>query len=178
MRSWKRAILTAIAFVLLAAAVSLLGLRVYFGREAENRLAADEVIDFSARASAARSNVFAMCPSGYCTPQGDMVSPVFAMGWKRLRDYWAELIAVQPGIEPVAWDGERRRLTYVQRSEIFRFPDIVTVEFVKLGESRSTLAIDSRSRYGTMDLGANRRRVTSWMAILQNMTQGDRLPGG
>jgi uncharacterized protein (DUF1499 family) len=173
-----RVVLTVIGCVLLAVAIAVLGLRSYLGREAESRLAQDEVIDFAARGSARRSNVFAICPSGYCTPPGDMASPVFAMGWERLREYWREMIAVQSGVETIGWDARRRRATYIQRSEIFHFPDIVTVEFVDLGGGRSSLAIDSRSRYGKGDLGVNRRRVTAWMAVLRNMMREDQRPVG
>lgn len=170
--------LTVIGCALLAVAVSVLGLRAYLGREAESHLAQDEVIDFSARGSAARSNVFAMCPPGYCTPPADMASPVFAIGWERLRDYWREMIAVQSDVEAIGWDARRRRVTYIQRSEIFRFPDIVTVEFVDLGDGTSSVAIDSRSRYGRRDMGANRRRVTAWVGMLRKMLREDQGPVG
>jgi uncharacterized protein (DUF1499 family) len=173
-----RVVLTVIGCVLLAVAIAVLGLRSYLGREAESHLAQGEVIDFAARGSAGRSNVFAMCPTGYCMPPGDTASPVFAMGWERLREYWREMIAVQSGVETVGWDARRRRATYIQRSEIFRFPDIVTVEFVDLGGGRSSLAIDSRSRYGKGDMGVNRRRVIAWMAVLRNMTREDQRPAG
>jgi uncharacterized protein (DUF1499 family) len=178
LRSARRVVLTIIGCVLLAVGVSVFSLRAYLGREAESHLAQDEAIDFGARGSAGRSNVFAMCPSGYCTPPADMASPVFAMGWERLREYWHEMIAVQPDIEPVGWDVRRRRATYIQRSEIFRFPDVITVEFLELDDGRSSLAIDSRSRYGRGDLGANRRRVIAWVTMLQKMMRQDQRPAG
>jgi uncharacterized protein (DUF1499 family) len=164
---------TGLGIVVLAVAVAALGLRAYLGRAAESRLRPDEVIDFAARASAGRSNVFAACPSGYCTPRGDLASPIFAMDWQRLRDHWQAMIAAQPRVETITWDEQRRRATYIQRSSLFRFPDIVTVAFVEIGEGRSSLAIDSRSRYGKSDLGVNRERVIAWLAMLQAM-----LPAG
>jgi hypothetical protein len=42
---------------------------------------------------------------------------------------------------------EHRGAVYIQRSPIFSFPDIVTVEFVALGPERSRVAVYS-SRYG------------------------------
>ncbi len=178
MRIGRRVILASVAIVLLTVAIAVIGLRVYLGREAESHLAPEEIIDFAARASAGRSNVFAMCPPGYCTPPADMTSPAFAMAWERLYDYWREVIAAQSGVERVAWDVQHRRATYVQRSPVFRFPDIVTVEFVPLGEASSSLAIDSRSRYGTRDHGVNRQRVIDWMAVLQTMMRQDQRPAG
>jgi uncharacterized protein (DUF1499 family) len=147
-----------------------IGLRVYLSRAAEGQLEADEIVDFAARNSGGRENVFAACPSAFCTPPADVESPVFALGWERLLDYWDDVIAAQRDVTLVAEDRARRRFTYIQRSAMLRFPDVITVEFVPLGEAKSTIAIDSRSRYGKGDLGVNRRRVTEWLDLLQQMT--------
>jgi uncharacterized protein (DUF1499 family) len=176
--SGRRAILASISLMLATIAVLVLGLRIYLGREAESRLAAEEVIDFAARASAGRANVFAACPPNYCTPPADMESPVFAMDWERLRAYWSELMSVQRHAGLVAWDPQRHRATYIDHSAVFRFPDIVTVEFVALGDGRSSVAIDSRSRYGKGDMGVNRRRVIAWLAMLQGMMREDQRSHG
>jgi uncharacterized protein (DUF1499 family) len=154
-------------------AVGVVALRIYLGHEAESHLARDEIIDFAARASGGRKNVFAACSPGYCTPPGDMESPIFAMDWERLRGYWSEVIAVQPRVGLVAWDTQHGRATYIERSVVFRFPDIVTVEFVRLGAGKSSLAIDSRSRYGKGDMGVNRHRVVDWLATLRTMVRDD-----
>jgi uncharacterized protein (DUF1499 family) len=58
---------------------------------------------------------------------------------------------------------------YIQRSALFRFPDVITVELVTLAPDRSSLAIYSRSRYGRSDFGVNRRRVLRWLSRLQRM---------
>jgi uncharacterized protein (DUF1499 family) len=168
-----RVTLASIFSILSILAVGVLAVRVYLGREAESRLADDEVIDFASRASGGRENVFAACPQGYCRPPGDMESPIYAVGWERLRDYWSEVMAVQPRVGLVAWDAQHRRATYIDRSALFRFPDIVTVEFVTLGAGKSSLAIDSRSRYGRGDMGVNRRRVVDWLATLRNLMRDD-----
>jgi uncharacterized protein DUF1499 len=89
-------------------------------------------------------------------------------GWERLRDYWRESVELRNSIEPVAIAALGRRLTYIQRSTVLRFPDIVTVEFIDLGNDRSTLAIDSRARYGRSDFGVNRRRVSEWIGLLRS----------
>jgi uncharacterized protein (DUF1499 family) len=171
-----RTIVGSIVFGLAAVGIAVLCLRIYLGREAESRLGSDEVIDFSARNSAGRDNVFAMCPPNFCAPPADRESPVFAMRWERLRDYWREVVAAQKSIEHVAVDASARRFTYIQRSPVLRFPDIVTVEFMALGDDRSTLAIDSRSRYGRGDFGVNRRRVSEWTDLLEHMTQQGQHP--
>jgi hypothetical protein len=120
----------------------------------------------SARHSTGRDNVYAICPANFCAPPADQESPVFAVGWERLRDYWRDAVELQKSVEPIAIAASGQRLTYIQRSAVLRFPDIVTVEFIDLGNDRSTLAIDSRSRYGKSDFGINRRRVSEWMRLL------------
>jgi uncharacterized protein (DUF1499 family) len=176
-RSGRRVALASIFFLISILAVGVLVLRIYLGREAESHLARDEIIDFAARASGGRKNVFAACPPGYCTPPGDVESPIFAMDWERLRDYWSEVIAVQPRVALVAWDTQRRRASYIERSAVFRFPDIVTVEFVTLGAGKSSLAIDSRSRYGKGDMGVNHRRVVGWLVALRTTMRDDHRAG-
>jgi uncharacterized protein (DUF1499 family) len=155
--------------VVLGVGGATLALRIYLGRDSEGRLHASDIVDFSVRRSADRSNVYAMCPAHYCTPEADRESPVFAMPWERLRDYWQEVTATQPRVTEVGADPPRRHIVYIQRSAVLRFPDIVTVEFVPLGAERSSLAVDSRSRYGRGDFGVNRRRVATWMRLLQQV---------
>lgn len=53
------------------------------------------------------------------------------------------------------------------RSAIFNFPDLVTAQIIDAGQDRSTLVLYSRSVYGYSDLGANRRRLNTWLAALQ-----------
>jgi uncharacterized protein (DUF1499 family) len=161
----------AILVFLAAIGVAALGLRLYLDRAAEGQLRPDEIIDFAARNSAGRSNVFAACPKSFCTPPGDIESPVFALSSERLLDDWREVIAAQRDVRLVAEDRARRRFTYIQRTRMLRFPDVVTVEFVALADGRSTLAIDSRSRYGKGDFGVNRGRVTEWLARLVEVAQ-------
>jgi hypothetical protein len=78
-RSRSSVALASIFLLISILAVGALALRIYLGREAESHLARDEVIDFTARASGGRANVFAACPPGYRTPPGDVEIPIFAM---------------------------------------------------------------------------------------------------
>jgi uncharacterized protein (DUF1499 family) len=159
------------AGLLLGLAAGALGLRMWMSRAAEHRVAAEEIADFSR--TRPKGNNFLVCPPGLCPNGANLPSPVFAMGWERLRDFWREAVASQPRVELVASDPDGRRLTYIQRSAILNFPDIITVEFLPIGKDRSTLAVASRSRYGVGDFGVNRRRVTAWMHLLLAMMRDD-----
>lgn len=62
--------------------------------------------------------------------------------------------------------------TYVQRSQLMRFPDYASVVVIGLPEGGSTLAIYSQSVYGTNDFGVNKDRVEGWLGQLSE-TLGD-----
>jgi uncharacterized protein (DUF1499 family) len=148
-----------------------LAVRIYMGREAEDRLAPSEAVSLAELHSPLPRAGFLFCPSGYCPAAEAISSPVFPMPWERLREYWTEVISGEKRVETIVADPDERRFVYIQHSPTFRFPDIVTVEFVQLGPNRSSIAIYSRSRYGHYDFGKNRKRVGKWLALLEKMAQ-------
>lgn len=151
-------------------AVAVLSARLYFGREAEQELWEGEMADFHQLAPPVKPAQFLMCPPNFCSRQPDAASPVFAMSWERTRDFWLEAVAHQPRVRLVAGDGDRRVLAYIQQSPVFRFPDIITVEFVVLPDGKSSFAVESHSRYGHYDFGVNRERVQEWAGLVKQMT--------
>jgi hypothetical protein len=161
-------VLLAIAGLVL---VIVLGFRIYLGREAEDRIDEEDVVDFTALAPAAKPHRFLMCPPGICNIPADAESPVFNIGWERLRSYWSEVIAHQTRVKLIGGDGELQKITYIEHSAVLRFPDIVTIEFFPVGEHGSSFAIESHSRYGYSDLGGNRARVLAWVALLKKMVK-------
>lgn len=166
-----RRILTALLATGLAMAVLALALRIYMGREAEDRLAARETVSIAELRSPVPKPGYLACPPGYCSAAEAVASPVFEMPWDRLREYWIEIIADDRRMVRVAADFEVRRFVYIEHSPVFRFPDIVTVEFVRLGPNRSSIAVYSRSRYGEYDFAKNRKRVERWLFLLQKVAR-------
>jgi uncharacterized protein (DUF1499 family) len=114
---------------------------------------------------ARKPNQFLMCPPGYCDAKAHANSIEFEVPIDRLRERWQELMASQPRVTLLA-EHKELQCDYVQRSARFRFPDIITVRFIPLSPSRSTLAIYSRSVYGSRDFGVNESRVEEWMALI------------
>lgn len=151
-----------------------MAVRLWLGRAAELQLAAGEIVDFR-QLRPARAPRYVMCPAAVCPDTANAPSPTFSMRWERLRDYWNEAIAMQPRLELVAAEAGGRKLTYVQRSFFFRFPDIITVEFMPAGAGRSTLAIASHSRYGRSDFGVNGERVEAWTELLVSMMRKEQV---
>jgi len=158
--------------IALVIALSILGVRLYLSRGAEDKLSAGEAADFAHLDLGARSNVFLLCPKDppLCSATPDAESPVFPIGAARLRDRWLEMVASEPRVRLVELDPAHLRLVLIQHSAIFSFPDIITVVFLPIGEDRSTLAVLSRSRYGHSDFGANAARVRKWLQKLEAST--------
>ena len=161
----------ALATAALAVAFSGLALRIYMGRDAEDRLAASEAVSIAELHAPLPQAAFVTCPAGYCPAAEAVPSPSFDVPWARLHDYWTEVVSGEKRMILVRADPDVRRFVYIQHSPTFRFPDIITVEFVSLSPARSSIAVYSRSRYGKYDFGKNRKRVEKWLALLQRIAQ-------
>jgi hypothetical protein len=141
------------------------------GRDAEDRMADGEYVEFAHLSAQAKPGRFLMCPQDFCNRAPDAASPVFDMEWERLRDLWSETVARQRRVKLIAGDGDRRKIVYVQHSAVLRLPDIVTIEFVDLPGGKSSFAIESRSRYGWLDFGTNEARVRDWVGLLRTVAK-------
>jgi uncharacterized protein (DUF1499 family) len=67
-----------------------------------------------------------------------------------------------PGVTRLAGDPEDGHATYVARSRVVGFPDLVSMRAVSEG-SGTRLSVWSRSRWGYSDMGVNRDRVEAWL---------------
>lgn len=168
----RRMISGALILVAIVAAAGL-GLRLYMDRAAENRLRPGEEVAIGELRAPLPPNAFLACPTGYCRIAGAAPSPVFAMSASGLYREFAALVAREPRVVTIAAEPQRRRIIVIQRSALFRFPDVVTAEFVALGPDRSSVALYSRPRYGRYDFGVNRRRIERWLARLQRLPPAD-----
>jgi uncharacterized protein (DUF1499 family) len=159
--------LIGLAVAMLSVAASVLALRLYMVRPAEDRLYPDEKVTIAALKSPLPGNSALACPPDYCAAAESIPSPVFAVGWERLLENWTEIVGREPRIVAVGSEPEQRRFSVIQHSAVFGFPDIITFEFVPLGPDRSSIAVYSRARYGRGDFGTNRKRVLRWLNQLQ-----------
>ena len=73
----------------------------------------------------------------------------------------------EPRVEMVDHAPDKLTVRFIQRTALLKFPDTITVQFYPLAETRSTLAIYSRSQIGYHDMGANEARVLHWLSLLQ-----------
>ena len=100
----------------------------------------------------------------------NIFSPIFECKVGNLQSYWFEVVNKQDGIGEVRNDERNYKFKCIQYSKVFKFPDIVDVEFYKIDEDLSTLAIYSRSKYGYYDFKVNKNRINLWLNILNNYT--------
>lgn len=142
---------------------------IWEGGTLEKMLAVGEVpeTDFRSLQRAPTPNQYLLCPEDLCTTETDGAAPAFDLPAERLQGLWELMIGDEPRVQELGRDLAIMQIDYVQRSELLRFPDLITVRFIPLGEGRSTFAIYSRSIYGQGDLGVNRARVLDWLTKLK-----------
>lgn len=120
-------------------------------------------IDFRTLERHGRPNQYLMCPANLCRATTDAVSPIYAVPVSQLEAAWLALVAQQPRVEQLTETPTNRQYHFIQRSRLVRYPDMITVSFIPLSETQSTLAIYSRAHIGRSDFGVNRQRITSWL---------------
>jgi uncharacterized protein (DUF1499 family) len=114
-----------------------------------------------------RPNQYLVCPPQHCH-QADAQSPAFNLAIGQLKHAWTTVINQQANTELATIDAATHTYRYIQRSRVFRFPDVITVQFIALGSGQTTLAIHSGALLGYYDFGVNRRRVKTWLKLLKN----------
>jgi uncharacterized protein (DUF1499 family) len=122
-------------------------------------------MDIRTLAERSSSNDALACPAGICAVPADFDSPAFAVPVEQLLTIAESVIGAEPRTKIVAKDMDMPQIVFVQRSRILQFPDTVWVQGVKSGTGSSVI-IFSRSNYGDLDLGVNRRRVRDWLGKL------------
>lgn len=158
--------LTKFLIVVLLVAGLALGVRLYMGRAAEDALRPGERVAIRELRDPLPGNSYLSCPPDYCAATATP-SPSFARPADRLEQDWRHMLASEPGIVIVADEPAQYRLIVIQHTKLLRFPDVVTAEFVALDHDRSSVAVYSKSRYGSGDFGTNRKRILRWLDRLR-----------
>jgi len=124
-------------------------------------------IDFAMLRRRRRPNDSLAAPEGAAMrAMADLPAPDFPVDAAALADAVRAVALSEPRTELLREDGGRGQMEFRQRSRVFGFPDLVTVQVVPRGEGRSSLFVWSRARYGIRDFGVNRARVRRWLAAL------------
>jgi len=110
-------------------------------------------------------NWFLVCPDEYC-PEAKRhhTAPIFDRSLSDLSKDLREIILSEGNAIIRGEDGTR--LDLIIRTPAIRWPDLVTIEFIQISDTQSSLAIYSRSIYGRTDFGTNSKRVKRWLEKL------------
>jgi uncharacterized protein (DUF1499 family) len=126
------------------------------------------IIDFETLELGDSPNQILVLPDGFNTKsKPHLLSPIFPISIDTLQRCWLNIVNKQPRVKLIAQTINKNQFEFVQRSAVFHFPDIVTVQFLSLPDKRSSLAAYSRSKYGYYDFGVNRRRMVCWLDLLK-----------
>lgn len=113
-------------------------------------------------------NFYLLCPEDRCKSKKAevAVSPTYNIPREALEKQWSQMIATQARTTLLESDLNNHQRTYVHYSAFWRFPDIINVKFIELGESHSSFYIMSASLMGHSDFGVNKKRTTQWVNAL------------
>ena len=124
------------------------------------------LMDMTAIERPATPNTFLAGPAGM-HPTPDQATEPQDLPAGKLYEKIRLLLADQPHTYIAAEFPDQLQLHYVVRSRLMNYPDLVTVQVDPDGPDRATFIIWSRSVYGYGDLGVNRARANSWIALLR-----------
>jgi hypothetical protein len=97
---------------------------------------------------------------------GDQMAAIYDPDPIELARKFEGIAIDQPRTMLLAGSAETGFMTFVQRSSLIGFPDVISVKTQAMAQGGSSLWVFSRSRFGTGDHGVNHARVELWMAAL------------
>ena len=153
----RRILRVALAVVLIAFAGALIGPRLL------DHDPATWHVDPSEAGRPGTENGYLVAPAGATAAPPDRLMIPRATTPEGLLFQFDAIARNAPRTEVIAGSVAEGRLTYVQTSRFFGFPDYISVEAVET-PAGTALVIWSRARLGRSDLGVNRDRIDGWLA--------------
>jgi uncharacterized protein (DUF1499 family) len=151
--------------------IVVLGLLIWDGRLPERFFAVGKApdIEFATLERRDTPNQYLMCPNDLCKAYIDDLPPLYGANVFEVRKAWETLLQREPRVKELRRNMQATQIDYVQRSAFWRFPDLITIRFIAIGERKTTIAVYSRSVYGQGDFGVNKARIRAWVAKLNAM---------
>ena len=120
-------------------------------------------VDPRAAQRTGKPNDYLVAPEGTTAAAPDRIARTHPVPPHELLSRFDAVAREAERTDSIGGSVDARRITYVQRSRHFGFPDYITVEAVEV-PGGSALIVWSRSRFGHGDFGVNRARVEAWLA--------------
>ena len=106
-----------------------------------------------------------------------IASPTYPVSAEELRTSFEQALAKRQPLNGDFWakpvqedtDAFASRFVYVERTPLFRFPDVINAQFLEVGNGTSTLILHSASVYGQSDLGKNKERVEDLLKRISDL---------
>ncbi len=146
----------------------VLGLLLWDGRLPERFFIVGKLpeIEFKTLERRDTPNQYLMCANQLCRAYIDDLPPIYGANVFEVRKAWETMLRGEPRVKELRRNADATQVDYVQRSAFWRFPDLITIRFIPIGEKKTTLAIYSRSVYGAGDFGVNKARIRDWTGKL------------
>ncbi|KAA8492203.1 hypothetical protein FVE85_3641 [Porphyridium purpureum] len=120
--------------------------------------------DLRALKTRSAGHSYLLAPDGVadaCDPPKDGTAPVFGVSAARLAEVVKAVMAEETNTvcKSDREEGGKRVSSYVCRTKLIGYPDLLMFEVIPVDDANATLAIYSRSVYGFGDWGVNKARV-------------------
>lgn len=127
-----------------------------------------EIIQVATIKKTTKPNQYLVCPNDFCDEKSDRISPVFDASVDRLQAVMAEIERNDANFSKVNSDDGDRRQKYIMRSPFWRFPNLISIEYVPLENEQSTIAIYAQAQLGQSDLGANKAFIDQLLSEISS----------
>ncbi|HQT60413.1 MAG TPA: DUF1499 domain-containing protein [Acidiphilium sp.] len=127
-------------------------------------------IDFAHFVLPASPNKALAAPAGF-TPKPTFDTPRYALPPAALYALVARVAAAEPRTYPLAADPARMQQSWVARTPVANFPDVVTAAIRPDPAGGSDLILYSHSVYGYSDFGANAARLRRWLDAISRAAE-------
>lgn len=128
-------------------------------------------IDFATLIRPVSPNTYLLAPEGICAKaEADSAPPEYNLSANQLYETLVETIKSRSSWRIKSQNVEELRIHFIAISSFLRFKDDIDVQIVPLSDSSATIAIYSRSRVGYSDFGANAKRVSNLVELLNKHT--------
>ncbi len=133
------------------------------------------LVNFTTLVKTTRNNQYLVCSLGRCAEQADRASPHFAVTASTLLQAFTDVALADGDTILLHHWPELQQSQFVQRSKWVGWPDLISAQAVETQQG-ATLAIYSRSVYGSTDFGVNKARIDRWVDHLADTLKSVPLP--
>lgn len=127
-----------------------------------------EIVEITKVQKTPKPNQYLVCPEGFCEENIDSTSPVFNAPVDKIRQILANLESKDVSLTKVNVDTAGMREKYVMRSPFWKFPNLISVEYIPLENDQSTIAIYAQAQLGQSDLNANKAFIDQLLSEISS----------